>query len=73
MGRDHHVTLGTVDQLNYVSLGFIGSGPVNIEITPKGEILKIADNRTGEHLTELRIPNNHFLKRDVNVGKPFSE
>lgn len=73
MGRDHHVTLGTVDQTTFVSMGLIGVPPVRFEITPLGEILSIRDNRTNEPLTEITIPNNHFLKRDVVIGKPFKE
>lgn len=73
MGRSHHVTMSTVDDLEFVSMGLVGLPPVRIEISPQGEILKVADNRTGSEITELSVPVKHFLYRDLNIGKPFSE
>jgi hypothetical protein len=72
MGHDHQVAMSTVDDLDFVSMGLVGIPPVRIEITPQGEILKIADNRTGTELKEVVVPKQHFLHRDLVIGKPFS-
>ena len=71
MGRDHHVHMSTVDDIDFVTMGLIDTPPVRIEINLKGDILKVTNNRTGEPVTEMCIPDNHFLNRDLNIGKPF--
>lgn len=71
MQRTHLISLGTVEELTFVSMGFTNAPPLRFEINLLGHILSITDNRTGEPVSRVCIPQVHHMFNDVNIGKPI--
>lgn len=70
MGSPHQFSFDTIDQTEFVSLGFEGRG-VRFRITPLGVLETVTDIKSDEPLTELVFPQHHALVRDITIGKPY--
>lgn len=69
-GKYHYITFNPTDDLSFVSLGLLDRCAVRFEVNPRGVILNVYNNSTGAELTELTIPDNHALNRELKIGRP---
>lgn len=70
VGSDHLFKFDTIDNLEFVALGFNGRA-IRFTITMQGALESVLDVLLNNELDTLSIPYNHSLRRDVTIGKPF--